>query len=69
MDTSLKNKATRKWVAEAGTSSTPTGENNNSGENIVNSNNSFEEDSVILIESMPTDLEAFSFRKFMLHMG
>lgn len=66
MNTSSKNKTTNKWLAEAGTpSAAPTG---NSGEN-ANTNNTTEEDAVIVIESMPTDLEAFSFRKFMLHMG
>jgi len=65
MSAPLKNESTNKWLAEAGTISAPIG---NSGEN-ANANNNTEEDAVIVIGSVPADLEAFSFRKFLLHMG
>ena len=67
MTTSSKYESTNKWLVEAGgTTSAPTG--NGDAEEPLHRATEVD-DAVIIIESEPVDVDAFSWKKFMLHMG
>jgi natural resistance-associated macrophage protein 2 len=66
MTTLSKSEATNKRLAEAApTTTSPT----TAGNLQTNNPTATDDDAVIIIESLPADMDTFSWKKFMLHMG